>query len=84
MNKLNGHSNGDDDGKVTSIEAARRRAAEKAKAVKRAAHAAGSEPATGSRGVRDWIVGGLIVAMAIGYVASVFFGAPQVTREGVQ
>ena len=76
MNFKNGHDNGD--GKVTSLEEARRRAAGKAKAEKRAARGL-SAPS-----LRDWLIGGLIVAMALGYVASFFVGVPQVTREGVQ
>ena len=70
---LNGHSNGDDRDNVTSLDDARRRAANKAKAEKRVA--AGQ---SGARSVRDWIIGGMIVLMAIGYVASLFAGAPVV------
>ena len=73
MTRANGHYNGggdgDDRGNITSIEDARRRAAEKAKAEKRAAR---GQPA-GS--VRDWIIGGLVLAMALGYFASLFAGA---------
>ena len=65
MNKTNGHS----DPRVTSLDEARRRAAEKAKAEQRAA--AGQ---SGTRSMRDWVIGGMIVLMAIGYVASLFAG----------
>ena len=64
MNKGNGH----DDPKVASLEEARRRAAAKAKAEQRAV--SGRGPNT----MRDWIIGGMIVLMAIGYVASLFVG----------
>lgn len=73
MTRPNGHMNGggdgEDRGNITSIDDARRRAAEKAKAEKRAAR---GQPA-GS--VRDWIIGGLVLAMALGYFASLFAGA---------
>jgi hypothetical protein len=81
MSPANGHYNGggdggDDRGNVTSIEEARRRAAEKAKAEKRAAR---GQPA-GS--VRDWIIGGVILAMALGYFASFFVEAPGLGGTG--
>ena len=66
MSKLNGHDNSN----VTSIEEARRRAAEKAKAEKRAARG------LGERTWRDWLIGGLVIAMALGYFASFFVGTP--------
>jgi len=66
MTKGNGH----DSGNVTSIEEARRRAAEKAKLEKRAAR--GQQAA----GIREWIIGGVILAMALGYFASFFIEAP--------
>ncbi len=65
MNKPNGHG----DPNVTSLDEARRRAAAKAKAEQRA---------TGGRGPntpRDWVIGGMIVLMAIGYLASLVAGA---------
>ncbi len=64
MSKGNGHG----DPNVTSLDEARRRAAEKAKAEKRAA--GGRGPST----MRDWVIGGMIVLMAIGYIASLFAG----------
>lgn len=66
MNKLNGH----DTGNVTSIEEARKRAAEKAKAQKRAAR--GQQTSN----VREWIIGGILLAMALGYLASFFIEVP--------
>ena len=74
MNRANGHYNGSGDGgdgdNVTSLEEARRRAAEKAKLEKRAAR--GQQAA----GIREWIVGGVILAMALGYFASFFIEVP--------
>ena len=64
MNKSNGHG----DPNVTSLDEARRRAADKAKAEKRAAGGRVSNTP------RDWMIGGMIVLMAIGYVASLFAG----------
>ncbi len=64
MNKGNGHS----DPNVASLDEARRRAAEKAKAEQRAV--SGRGPNT----LRDWLIGGLVVLMAIGYIASLFAG----------
>ncbi len=64
MAKGNGHQ----DPNVTSLDEARKRAAAKAKAEQRA---------TGGRGPntpRDWVIGGMIVLMAIGYIASLFSG----------
>lgn len=66
MSKANGH----DTSKVTSIEEARKRAAAKARAEKRAAR--GQQASN----VRDWIIGGIILAMALGYLASFFVGVP--------
>ena len=65
MNAPGGHDNSN----VKSLEEARQRAAEKAKAEKRAAR--GQQAA----GVRDWIIGGVFIAMAIGAVVSFFYGA---------
>jgi hypothetical protein len=62
----NGSGNGPDDDNVTSLDEARARAAAKAKAEKRAV--SGRGPNT----PRDWIIGGMIVLMALGYVASLF------------
>lgn len=64
MNKPNGHQ----DPNVTSLDEARKRAAAKAKAEKRAV--SGRGPNT----PRDWVIGGMIVLMAIGYIASLFAG----------
>ncbi len=65
MAKANGHQ----DPNVTSLDDARRRAAEKAKSAPRAAGA------HGQRTTRDWIIGGVIIAMAIGFVASLVMHA---------
>lgn len=62
-------ANGHDNSNITSLEEARKRAAEKAKAEKRAAR--GLQPRTW----RDWVIGGLVLAMALGYFASLFAGA---------
>ena len=76
MSLKNGHDSGGDN--VTSLDEARRRAAQKARDEKRAAGGARM------MSTRDLLIGGLIVVMAIGYIASFFVGTPQVTREGVQ
>lgn len=85
MSKLNGHGshgNGDDDRpNVASLDEARRRAAEKAKAEKRAQRGV---MRSGPRSARDWLIGGLIVAMAASYIASFFIGTEPVTTGGVQ
>ena len=83
MTKLNGHGNGHDQANVTSLDEARKRAAEKAKAEKRAAGAAASD-VRGPRTARDWLIGGLVVVMALSYIASFFVGSPQVSPGGVQ
>ena len=73
MSFKNGRDHADDN--VTSLDEARRRATEKAKAERRAAR--GLQP----RSARDWIIGGIILAMALGYFASFFMGtgAPEVS-----
>lgn len=84
MSKHNGHGdNGAGDREerpnVTSFEEARRRASQKAKAEKRAA--------SGLRrpqGAREWLIGGLMIAMALGYIASFFVGTDPVSTGGVQ
>ncbi len=80
MTKPNGHANGagsgsgngsgsgDDSGKVHSLDDARRRAAEKAKAERRASGRSGPRPRT----ARDLVIGGLMLAMAIAGLASFF------------
>lgn len=76
MTYKNGRGPGDD--KVASLEEARRRAAQSAKAKQKSARA--GTP----RSLRDYVIGGIIIAMAIGFIASFFVGAPQVTGEGIQ
>ena len=68
MTKLYGHS----DPRVTSLDDARRRAAEKAKAEKRDAMLGRMPraPVCGPRTTRDWIIGGVIILMAVGFIAS--------------
>lgn len=61
---MTGRGNGAEDPKVASLEDARRRAAAKAKAERRAAGG------RGTRSVRDLVVGGAIIAMAVGFVVS--------------
>lgn len=56
--------NGSDRPNVTSLAEARKRAEAKAKAERRAS------PAAGPRSVRDLVVGGTIIAMAVGFVVS--------------
>ncbi len=59
---------------ITSLDEARRRAADKAKAAKRAAAppAWTGPPAgpTSPRSLRDWLIGGVMIAMAFGALAS--------------
>ena len=52
------------DPKIASLEEARRRAAAKAKSERRA------NSGTASRSMRDLVVGGIIIAMAVGFVVS--------------
>jgi hypothetical protein len=70
VSKGNGHR----DPNVASLEDARRRAAEKAKAAKRAGNpSAWSGPPSGPtspRTARDWLIGGVIIALAVGLIAS--------------
>lgn len=65
-------SNGKERPNVESLDDARKRAAEKAKAASRA----GKQSWTGSdagpqgpRTTRDWLIGGLTIAFAVGFVA---------------
>ena len=69
----------DDDGKVASLDEARRRVAARAKAEKRQERAI----RRGSMTARDWIIGGVIVAMALGMIwhwVSPLVGATGATR----
>lgn len=66
---MSGRGNGAGDPKIASLEEARRRAAEKAKAERRAtARADGG--GRGPRSTRDLVVGGTIIAMAAGFLVS--------------
>jgi hypothetical protein len=70
--------NGKHDPKITSLDEARRKAAEKARAAKRASRWPGSRGGGGGtsgrggsnvpRTPRDWLLGGLFIAMALGMV----------------
>ena len=73
MTKRNGH----DDPDVTSFEEAKKRADEKAKAEKRAAVASG-----GPRTLRDWMIGGAIIAIAAGYLVHLIMRAAQSVAGG--
>lgn len=79
MSKQNGHGTGEDRPNIASLDEARKRAAEKARAEKRATSGI-RRPQT----ARDWLIGGLILAMALGYIASFFLGTEPVTTGGVQ
>jgi len=79
MAMRNGHLNGsgqhdEEDNKVTSLEEARKRAAEKAKAAARAKRTGvlgGSLPGNGEpRTLKDWIIGGLFILMALALIVS--------------
>lgn len=64
-----GHLNGKgsrvgDDGKVTSLAEARLRAASRAKAETRVTR----NPIQGTMTTRDWIIGAVVVAMALGMI----------------
>ena len=72
MTKLNGHS----DPNVTSLDDARRRAAEKAKSAPRAAGA------HGPRTARDWLIGGVTIAIALGFVAWMLLKATNAISGG--
>jgi hypothetical protein len=63
--KLNGsgRSHEDDEGKIASLDEARRRAAERAKAEKRAER---DKDPGGRMSARDWIIGALVVLLALG------------------
>ena len=63
--------NGQHDPQIASLDEARQRAAEKAKAEKRKSVVS----AGGSRTVRDLLIGGLLIAMALGYIASLVMPA---------
>ncbi len=67
MSNKNGRGHADHN--VTSLDEARRRAAAKAKEEKQAARGARAPS------LRDWVIGGLVIAMALGYFASLFAGA---------
>ena len=72
MSKFNGHN----DPNVTSLDDARRRAAEKAKSAPRAGDL------RGPRTTRDWLIGGVIIAMAIGFVVSLVMRAAAMSGGG--
>ena len=61
MAKGNGH----DDPRIASLDEARRRAAERQRAAKQGASRSGSESQT----QRDWLIGGVFIAMAVAGIA---------------
>ena len=61
---MSGRGNGSDRPNVASLAEARKRAEAKAKAERRAS------PGTGQRSVRDLVVGGTIIIMAVGFLVS--------------
>ena len=70
MSMLNGHG-GPKDENVASLDEARKRAAVKAKAAKRAGKQTWTGPNPGPQGPRtgrDWIIGGIIILMAVAVV----------------
>jgi hypothetical protein len=76
MSKLNGHGNGHDRENVTSLDEARRRSAEKAKAAAKAK--------VGNTGftAKQMLVGGMIIVMAIGYLVSLVMRATTAINGG--
>ena len=79
VNGSGAHKDEKSDGKVASLEEARRRAALRAKEEKREARSR----RLGSMTARDWIVGAVIIAMAFGMVwhwFSPLVGATGATR----
>ena len=80
MTFKNGH---DSPQKVTSLDEARKRAAEKVKAEKRGRNPSWGGPPMGPSGPRtprDWLIGGLFIAMALGLV--VWFVMRLMVRSG--
>ncbi len=69
--------NGHDDPRIASLDEARRRAAEKAKAAKRAGKPSWTGPDPGPQGPRtsrDWVIGGILIVMALSLIASWVMG----------
>ena len=86
MSKLNGNGSGRDNENVSSLEDARRRAAAKAKAASRAGKPSWTGPESGPQGprtTRDWVIGGIIIAMAVAFVGSLVMRATQSVGGGV-
>jgi hypothetical protein len=72
MSKSNGHS----DPLVASLDEARKRAAEKTKAAPR------SGTVTGPWTMRDWLIGGAVIAMAVAYLVYLAMSAAHVIGGG--
>jgi hypothetical protein len=72
MSKGNGHQ----DPRVTSLDEARKRAAEKAKVEKRAAVPGGP------RTMRDWLIGGVVIAFAVAYLVHLVMSAAHTMGGG--
>ncbi|MFV0297641.1 MAG: hypothetical protein ACK5JT_16130 [Hyphomicrobiaceae bacterium] len=75
--RLNGTGRSNDDGKIASLDDARRRATERAKAEKRAERDARRG---GAMRPRDWIIGGIVVLMALAMIWN--WLAPMVLATG--
>ena len=71
--------NGNDPSKVASLDEARKRAAERTKSQQ-----ASSASDRGPRTMRDWIFGGAIIAMAVGFVVWLVMTATQSIGGGGQ
>lgn len=74
---LNGSGKPNGDGKIASLDDARKRAAARAKDARRQERA----QARGYMSPRDWLVGGIVIAMALGMIW--FWVAPLVRATGV-
>jgi hypothetical protein len=72
MTKGNGHQ----DPRVTSLDEARKKAAEKAKAAPRPAGE------RGPRTTRDWLIGGAVIAMAVAYLVHLVMTAAHTVGGG--
>ena len=88
MAMRNGHLNGsgqhdEGGGNVTSLDEARKRAAEKAKAearAKRARAMGAGEVERGPRTLKDWIIGGTIILLALSFILSLLM--PLFSKSG--
>jgi hypothetical protein len=77
--------NGKENPNVSSLDEARRRAAERAKAASRAGKPSWTGPNPGPQGprtARDWLIGGVTIAMAVGFVAWILMKATAAVSGG--